>query len=93
MKDYSHRLTSHLTSEYLCSQTSDSTKTASRSISTPTSSNMDKASTVKIDDNNDDDDDEESISEILEQCIRNAEDVESEFVREEAGEHNASQGE
>ena len=47
---------------------------------------MCKASTpiASIDENNEEDD-EESISEILEQCIKNAEDVESEFVREESG--------
>ena len=62
----------------------DTSKTASKSISS--------ASTVNVDDDAEDDD---SISEILEQCIRNAEDVESEFVREEeeASEVDASHGE
>ena len=77
---------------YLCSQTVDYSKAASKSISSSSSSN--KTSTVNIVDN-DDDEDDESISEILEQCIRNAEDVESEFVREEEKEDgdNTLQGE
>ena len=64
----------------------DTSKTASKSISS--------ASTVNVD-GDDDEDDDDSISEILEQCIRNAEDVESEFVREEeeeAPEVDASHG-
>ena len=74
---------------YLCSQTVDSSKAASKSISSSSSSNK----AVNIVDN--DDEDDESISEILEQCIRNAEDVESEFVREEEKEDgdNTLQGE
>ena len=61
----------------------DSSKTASESISISSSSNVDvsKVSAIHIEDNGVGDD--ESISEILGQCIRNAEDVESEFVREE----------
>ena len=73
-----------MTCRHLCSQTVDTSKTASKSISS--------ASTVNVDDDAEDDD---SISEILEQCIRNAEDVESEFVREEeeGSEVDASHGE
>ena len=61
----------------------DSSKTASESISISSCSNVDisKVSAIHTEDNGGGDD-EESISEILEQCIRNAEDVESEFVRE-----------
>ena len=71
----------------------DSSKTASESISISSSSNVDinTASAIHTDDNGDDDD--KSISEILEQCIRNAEDVESEFVREEDAEDDSTQGE
>ena len=58
----------------------DSSKAASKSISSSLS-NFEKAS---IDVNGDEED--ESISEILEQCLRNAEDVESEFVRDEDAE-------
>ena len=72
----------------------DSLKTASESISISSSSNVDisKASAIHTEDNGGGND--ESISEILEQCIRNAEDVESEFVREEEdAEDDSTQGE
>ena len=69
----------------------DSSKTASESISISSSSNVDisKVSAIHTEDNGGDD---ESISEILEQCIRNAEDVESEFVREEDAEDDSTRG-
>ena len=76
-----------------CSQTVDSSKTASESISISSSSNVDINATSAIHTEDNGGGDDESISEILEQCIRNAEDVESEFVREEDAEDDSTQGE